>query len=87
MKQLCKQMAGTVAILFILAACSENNSNYPEAYVGFNKTTKNYSFDKSKDVEEFDIKIIAAEKKKRRPRSPYQRSKYARTNCRIQHRG
>ena len=69
MKQLCKQMAGTVAILFILAACSENNSNYPEAYVGFNKTTKNYSFDKSK------------------PRSPYQRSKYARTNCRIQHRG
>lgn len=64
MKQLCKQMAGTVAILFILAACSENNSNYPEEYVGFDKTTKNYSFDRSKDVEEFDIKIIAAEKKK-----------------------
>ena len=64
MKQLCKQMAGAVAILFILAACSENNSNYPEEYVGFDKTTKNYSFDRSKDVEEFDIKIIAAEKKK-----------------------
>ena len=58
MKQLCKQMAGAAAILFILAACSENNSNYPEEY------TKNYSFDRSKDVEEFDIKIIAAEKKK-----------------------
>ena len=64
MKQLCKQMAGAAAILFILAACSENNSNYPEEYVGFDKTTKNYSFDRSKDVEEFDIKIIAAEKKK-----------------------
>ena len=64
MKQLCKQMAGAAAILFILAACSENNSNYPEEYVGFDKTTKNYSFDMSKDVEEFDIKIIAAEKKK-----------------------
>ena len=64
MKQLCKKMAGAAAILFILAACSENNSNYPEEYVGFDKTTKNYSFDRSKDVEEFDIKIIAAEKKK-----------------------
>ena len=87
MKQLCKKMAGAAAILFILAACSENNSNYPEEYVGFDKTTKNYSFDRSKDVEEFDIKIIAAEKKKRRPGSPYQRSKYAGTNCCIQHRG
>ena len=64
MKQLCKKMAGAAAILFILAACSENNSNYPEEYVGFDKTTKNYSFDRSKDVEEFEIKIIAAEKKK-----------------------
>ena len=69
MKQLCKQMAGAAAILFILAACSENNSNYPEEYVGFDKTTKNYSFDRSKDVEEFDIKIIAAEKKKKTGKS------------------
>ena len=60
MKQLCKKMAGAAAILFILAACSENNSNYPEEYVGFEKATKNYSFDKNKDTEEFDVKIIAA---------------------------
>ena len=34
-----------------------------DGYVGFEKATKNYSFDKNKDTEEFDVKIIAAEKK------------------------
>ena len=63
MKQLCKQMAGAVGILFILAACGNDNSNYPQEYVGFDKATKNYSFDKNKDTDEFEIKIIAAEKK------------------------
>ena len=63
MKQLCKQMAEAVGILFILAACGNDNSNYPQEYVGFNKATKNYSFDKNKDTDEFEIKIIAAEKK------------------------
>jgi len=63
MKRFCKQMAGTAGLLFILAACSNNSSSYPEEYVGFEKATKNYSFDKSKDTEEFDVKIIAAEKK------------------------
>ena len=63
MKQLCKQMAGAVGILFILAACGNDNSNYPQEYVGFDKATKNYSFDREKDMEEFDVKIIAAEKK------------------------
>ena len=54
MKRFCKQMAGTAGLLFILAACSNNSSSYPEEYVGFEKATKNYSFDKN---------IIAAEKK------------------------
>ena len=63
MKQLCKQMAGAVGLFFILAACGNDNSNYPEEYVGFDKATKNYSFDKNKDTDEFEIKIIAAEKK------------------------
>ena len=61
MKRFCKQMAGTAGLLFILAACSNNSSSYPEEYVGFEKATKNYSFDKNKDTEEFDVKIIAAE--------------------------
>ena len=52
MKRFCKQMAGTAGLLFILAACSNNSSSYPEE-----------SFDKNKDTEEFDVKIIAAEKK------------------------
>ena len=63
MKRFCKQMAGTAGLLFILAACSNNSSSNPEEYVGFEKATKNYSFDKNKDTEEFDVKIIAAEKK------------------------
>ena len=63
MKRFCKQMAGVAGLLFILAACSNNSSSYPEEYVGFEKATKNYSFDKNKDTEEFDVKIIAAEKK------------------------
>lgn len=63
MKRFYKQMTGTAGLLFILAACSNNSSSYPEEYVGFEKATKNYSFDKNKDTEEFDVKIIAAEKK------------------------
>ena len=56
-------MAGVAGLLFILSACSNNSSSYPEEYVGFEKVTQNYSFDKSKDTEEFSVKIIAAEKK------------------------
>lgn len=63
MRQLCNQMAGVVGLLFILASCGDSNSNYPQEYVGFDKVTKNYSFDREKDSEEFDLKIIAAEKK------------------------
>lgn len=37
MKRFCKQMAGTAGLLFILAACSNNSSSYPEEYVGFEK--------------------------------------------------
>ena len=50
MKRFCKQMAGTAGLLFILAACSNNSSSYPEEYVGFEKATKNYSFDKNKGI-------------------------------------
>jgi len=63
MRQLCNQMAGAIGLLFVLASCGDSNSNFPQEYVGFDKTTLNYSFDKSKDSEEFDVKIIAADKK------------------------
>lgn len=62
MKQLCKQMAGAIGILLTIAACGESKSNYPEEYIGFDKTTINYSFDKNNETEEFDVKIVAAEK-------------------------
>lgn len=63
MKQLCKQLAGAAGILFILAACGESNSNYPQEYVGFDKTVIDYSVNKNSDTEELDIKIVAADKK------------------------
>ena len=56
MKRFCKQMAGTAGLLFILAACSNNSSSYPEEYVGFEKATKNYSFDKNKDTDHYPSK-------------------------------
>ncbi len=40
MKRFCKQMAGTAGLLFILAACSNNSSSYPEEYVGFESHQK-----------------------------------------------
>lgn len=63
MKQLCRQMAVIAGILFILTACGEGNSNFPKEFVGFDKATRNYSYDVNKDAEEFDVKIIAADKK------------------------
>lgn len=65
MKQLCKQMAVVAGLLFILTACGESNSNYPKDFIGFDKATRNYAYDKSKDSEEFDVKIIAADKEDR----------------------
>ena len=69
MKQLCKKMAGAAAILFILAACSENNSNYPDEYVGFDKTTKNYSFDRSKMLKSSTLKLSPQRRKKKTGKS------------------
>lgn len=48
MKRFCKQMAGTAGLLFILAACSNNSSSYPEEYVGFEKATKTIRSTKTK---------------------------------------
>lgn len=63
MKQLGKQLATLVVALLTLAACSENNSNYPDEYVGFDKVKVNFSFDRTKDSQEISVKVIAAEKK------------------------
>lgn len=63
MKQLGKQLATLAVTLLILAACSENNSNYPDEYVGFDKVKVNLSFDRTKDSQVISVKVIAAEKK------------------------
>lgn len=63
MKLFSKFKIGFFFILFILSACSKNDSNYPNEYVGFEKSIMNYTLDKNIDEKEISLKIIAAEKK------------------------
>lgn len=63
MKQICKQMARAASLLCLLTACSNGDSNYPQEYIGFEKTTLTHSFDSDKDTEELLVKIVAADKK------------------------
>lgn len=63
MKHLGKHLTALAAIFLILTSCSQNNSNYPEEYVGFDKVKVEFTFDTSKTSEEFTVKVIAAEKK------------------------
>ncbi len=63
MKQICKQMARATSLLCLLTACSNGDSNYPQEYIGFEKTTLTHSFDSNKDTEELLVKIVAADKK------------------------
>ena len=62
MKQICKQTARVASLLCLLTACS-NGDNYPQEYIGFEKTTLTHSFNSNKDTEELYVKIIAADKK------------------------
>lgn len=63
MKQICKQTARVASLLCLLTACSNSDSNYPQEYIGFEKTTLTHSFDSNKDTEELYVKIVAADKK------------------------
>ena len=51
-------------LLAVLASC-DKNSNYPKEYVGFEKRSIEYAFSPEKNTEEFDVKIIAADKQHR----------------------
>ena len=62
MKQICKQTARVASLLCLLTACS-NGDNYPQEYIGSEKTTLTHSFNSNKDTEELYVKIIAADKK------------------------
>lgn len=48
-----------------LFSCNGNNDNFPEDYVGFEKSTQKVECDKSQAERELEIKIIAAEKSKK----------------------
>lgn len=64
MKTTAKLMAGAWMLLAVLASC-DKNSNYPKEYVGFEKRSIEYAFSPEKNTEEFDVKIIAADKQDR----------------------
>ncbi len=48
--------------LLLLTSCSNSNTNYPEDYVGFEKSAFIHYYDVSHQEETIDIKIIAIDK-------------------------
>lgn len=51
-------------LLSVLASCNKD-SKYPHDYIGFEKHSFDYAFDPGRSSEEFDVKIIAADKQDR----------------------
>lgn len=64
MKTTARLMAGAWMLLAVLASC-DKSSNYPKEYVGFEKRSIEYAFSPEKSAEEFDVRIIAADKQDR----------------------
>lgn len=63
MTTICRQGASILLALLCLSACSDNDANYPNEYIGFNEGRKEYTVDKTKDEQEISVKVIAAGKK------------------------
>ncbi len=61
MKTINKLMTGALLLLPMLASCSKD-SKYPKDYIGFEKRSLEYAFTPGKSSEEFDVRIIAADK-------------------------
>lgn len=61
MKTINKLMTGALLLLPMLASCSKD-SKYPKDYIGFEKRSLEYTFTPGKSSEEFDVRIIAADK-------------------------
>lgn len=47
-----------------VVACSDNKSDYPKNYLGFERSTENYTYDKKEREIEYTVKIIAVNKEK-----------------------
>lgn len=48
--------------LLSLSACGGDTANYPDEFVGFDKVSKSYTFDRQAENQEISVKIIAASK-------------------------
>lgn len=57
---------GTLVLLLslCLASCQDNKKDYPTKYVGFERSSDNYYYDKNNTEETIELKIIAADKEK-----------------------
>ncbi len=65
MRNLCKKGASILLAVLSLGACSNSKSDYPNEYVGFEKMMDTYTFSKTAEEQDINIKIIAAEKQDR----------------------
>lgn len=68
MKKFNDTNAGTCVLLLMaclgLCACSSDNDNFPQDYVGFEKTSLTVECDKSQAEKELKVTIVAMEKSK-----------------------
>lgn len=67
MKKFNDANAGLLVLLttcLSLFSCNGSNDNFPDDYVGFEKSAQTIECDKTQAESEFEIKIIAAEKSK-----------------------
>ncbi len=53
---------GVLPFFFALALTGCNNDNVPAGYIGFEKGTAEWVYDKSKTTEEFSLKIVTGTK-------------------------
>lgn len=63
-KSFLQHVFAVLTLALCLVSCNSDNDNYPKNYVGFEHSTKSVTCDKSKAMEDIQIKIIAVEKEK-----------------------
>lgn len=65
MKRSYQTIIAALLLIFCLSACNDTDkNNYPVNYVGFERTVQEYHYNKEKQEQTLEVKIIAVEKEK-----------------------